>query len=417
MRFPTLLHDRFFALFLTGETISSLGSEVTRLALPLTAVLILKASPAQMGVLGAAWNAPFLIIGLLAGVWVDWTRRRPILIASDLVKAMLLLSIPTAALFHWLRMEHLYLVAFLTGTLSIISTVAYQAFLPTLARRERLVEANATMEASNSITQIVGPGLGGLLVQWLTAPIAIVVDAVSYVVSAVFLGAVRVVEPPPPSRRERSPMWTEIVEGLKVIVFNPYLRSIMLCGTTHNLFSNGMAIAIYVLYATRELGVTPAQLGLIFAGGGPGALIGALLAGRASRTVGLGRTLISAQVLTGVARACIPLAGLLPQTAVPLLAAGEFILGVARPLFNINQVSLRQAITPDRLQGRMNASIRFLMWAIVPLGSLLGGFAGQWIGLWRTLALASVGTTLAAVWLMFSPVRLLQSQPAAQRGD
>jgi len=302
-------------------------------------------------------------------------------------------------------------VAFAAGTLSIIAVVAYQAFLPTLVRRERLLEANTTMEASSSVTQIAGPGFGGFLIQWLTAPIAIVVDAVSYLISALFLGSLRVEEPPPPPRHEHPPAWNEIVVGLKVVVFNPYLRSIMLCGTTHNLFSNGMAVAIYVLYVTRDLGVTPAQLGIILAFGGPGSLLGALVAGRASRRFGLGRTLITAQTLTGAARACIPLAGILPQVAVPLLALGELILGVARPLFNINQVSLRQTITPDRLQGRMNASIRFLMWAIVPVGSLLGGFAGQWIGLWPTLVTAAFGTTIAAGWMVFSPVRPLEALP------
>lgn len=411
MRQP-LLRDRTFARFLIGQAISSLGSQVTYLALPLTAVLILKASPPEMGILGAARTAPFLVFGLLAGVWVDRMRRRSILIASDLFQALLLLSIPTAALLDVLRMEQLILLAFVTGTLSIISTVAYQAFLPSLVRRDRLLEANTTMETSSSLTQIVGPGFGGLLIQWLTAPVAIIVDAVSYVISAAFLGSLRVAEPPLPARHERPRMWPEIVEGIKVVIFNPYLRSIMLCGTTHNLFSNGMAVAIYVLYVTRELHITPAQLGLIFAFGGPGALLGALAAGRASRAIGLGRTLIAAQVLTGFARACAPLAGLLPLATVPVLAVGEFILGVARPLFNINQVSLRQAITPDHLQGRMNASIRFLMWAIVPVGSLLGGFAGQWMGLWPTLVIAAVGTGIASGWMVFSPVRPLRQQPA-----
>lgn len=412
MRLPALLRERTFARFLIGQSISFLGSEVTHLALPLTAVLILQATPAQMGMLGAARNAPFLVFGLLAGVWVDRMRRRSILIAADLGRAALLLSIPAAALLERLAIEQLYLVAFLTGTLSIIAVVAYQAFLPTLVRRDRLVEANSTMETSSSVTQIAGPGLGGLLVQWLTAPVAIVVDAISYVMSAAFLGALKVEEPPPQPRHARQRIWTEVGEGLRVVVFNPYLRSIMLCGTTHNLFSNGMAVSLYVLYVTRGLQITPALLGAIFAFGGPGALLGALLAGRVARRVGLGRTLIAAQILTGLARLCIPLAGVMPAIAVPLLAAGEFLLGVARPLFNINQLSLRQAITPDQLQGRMNASIRFLMWAIVPVGSLLGGLLGQWIGLWPTLVAATAGTTIASLWLVFSPVRPLRVQPA-----
>ncbi len=408
---PRLWRQPAFAKFLTGLTISSLGSEVTSLALPLTAVLILKATPAQMGLLGAARNAPFLIVGLLAGVWVDRMRRRPILIGADLGSAVLLGSVPFAALLHVLGMGQLYVVAFLAGTLSVIATVAYQAFLPSLVRRERLIEANSTMEASRSVTQIAGPGLAGVLVQLLTAPVAIFVDAISFVISAIFLWLLPVREPPPQPRSQGQNMWSEIVQGMNMVLFNPLLRSIMLCATTHNFFSNGMLVSLYVLYATRQLHITPALLGLIFSAGGPGALLGALLAGRISRRLGLGNTLIGAQLLTGLARVCLPLAGLFPFVAVPLLGTGEFLLGLSRPLFNVNQVSLRQAITPDHLQGRMNATIRFLMWAIVPVGALGGGFLSEVVGLWPILLAAALGTTLSALWLVFSPIRPLHEHP------
>jgi MFS family permease len=400
-----------FLKFLIGQTISFFGSEITALALPLTAVLVLGATPPQMGVLVATRNLPFLLVGLMAGVWVDRMRRRPILIASDLGNALLLGSIPVAALLAALTMEQLYVVSFLTGMIMVISMVAYQSFIPTLVRRERLLESNSRLEVTSSVAGIAGPGLGGLLVQVLTAPVAILVDALSFLVSAIFLGVIKTPEPPPIPHEQRG-TWRLVSEGMRVVVGNPVLRGIVTCGTVHNFFSR-MIDALYVLYATQALGVEPALLGVIFAIGGPGALLGALLAAPAAKRFGIGPTCIAAQVLTGVSRICIPLAGIMmPAPAmVGVLMLGQFLLGVARPVFNVNQVSLRQGITPDRLQGRVNATMRFIMWAVTPFGALLGGVLGAAIGLRETLFIAATGVLLAFLAAYYSPLRVVREQP------
>jgi len=401
-----------FVKFWLGETISVFGSAVTSLALPLTAVVVLKATPAQMGVLSAAGYLPFLLVGLMAGVWVDRFRRRPILLVADIAKAILLGSIPIAAIFGWLAMGQVIIVSFLTGTVGVIDTVAYQAFMPSLLRREDLVEGNSKLEVSNSVANIAGPSMAGFLVQLVTAPIAIAVDAASFIISAVFLLFIRTPEPPPISHVHRRDPLSQISEGLRAVVRHPFIRSVMWCGTMHNFFAR-MIDALYVLYLTAELHLTPALLGIIMAVGGPGALLGALATSKVTKRFGVGPTVVSMQVLTGISRLLIPLAaGSLPLI-VTLLMLSEFLWGVARPIFNITQVSLRQAITPDRLQGRVNASIRFVMWGVTPFGAVLGGVLGETIGLHATMLLAASGVMIATVWVLFSPVRQLREQPTA----
>lgn len=406
----SLWRDREFLKVWTGSTISALGSRVSDLAIPLTAVLVLGAGAAEMGLLRAAENAPFIVLGLLAGVIVDRFRRRPILIASDLGAALLLVSIPAAAVLGVLRIEQLYVVGFLVGGLGVVAAVADQSLLPTLVGRARLVEGNAKFRMSGSVTDVVGPSLGGFLVQLFTAPVAIVVDAVSFLVSATFLGLARVGEAAPRPREQRAGIVREVGEGLGLVMGDRVIRTIMLTGATHNLFSNGMLVALYVLYATRELGLSPAALGIVFAAGGPGAILGSVLAGRAARAFGMGATLGLMQLLTGMARLMVPLAA--GVFAIPVLMLGEFILGFARAVFNVNQLSLRQAATPDHLQGRMNASIRFLMWWITPIGALVGGVLGEAIGLWPTLLIAALGTVLASLWLLPSWLRTVREEPA-----
>lgn len=400
-------HNPDFTRFWIGETISMFGSAITELALPLTAVVVLKATPAQMGVLSAASYAPFLLIGLLAGVWVDRARRRPILLSADIAKALLLGSIPVAAMLGRLDMSQILLVAFLTGGVRVIDDVAYQAFLPSLLRRKNLVDGNSKLEVSNSIAGIAGPGIAGFLVQILTAPIAIAVDAFSFVISALFLVSIRSVEPPPTPHGRESTLMSQIRDGLRVIFSNAFLRAIMWCGTMHNFFSR-MIDALFVLYASRELALSPAMVGVVMAFGGPGALVGSLLVSRLTKRFGIGRTLVFAQVLTGISRLLIPLAGGSVPATIAVLASSEFLWGLARPMFNITQISLRQSITPDHMLGRMNASIRFVMWSVTPFGALLGGVLGGYIGLQATMLLAATGVLGATAWMYFSPVRTLK---------
>ena len=401
-----------FRRFWIAQSISFLGSEVSLLALPLIAVVTLGATPTQMGILTALGYAPFLVIGLQAGVWVDRMQRRPILIWSDLVTAALLVTIPVAAIFGVLRIEQMYGLALVVGGINVVSSVAHQSFMPSLVARAELQDANARLEASSSFATIVGPSVAGALVQVLTAPIAILVDAASFVVSAVLLRTVQVDEPPPLPPDESPGMRGQVMEGLRLVVRHPLLRPIFSCGATHNFFRR-MIEALFVLYAVRELGLDPLALGLVFAAGGPGALLGAAVAVPLARRIGLGRTIVSMQVLTGIACLAAPVAGGPPWLIIGILATGQFLLGIARPIFNISQLSLRQAITPDRLQGRVNATMRFIMWGVTPAGALVGGLLGSAIGLRETLLVAGIGVLLAFAWVAASPVRWLATVPDA----
>jgi MFS family permease len=403
-------HPDFVKLW-SGQTISRFGSEISQLAIPLTAALVLGASPAQMGLLGAFEFAPFLLLSLFAGVWVDRVHRRPVLIVADIGRAILLGSIPAAALAGVLRIEQLYVVGVFTGTLTVFFDVAYQAYLPVLVSREHLVEGNSKLEVSRSVAQIAGPGVAGGLVQLVTAPIAVVVDAISFVASVIFLLLIRAPEPAPVRQAGADgSVWSELREGLAVVIGNPLLRSIAGCTATSNLFGNAVQ-AIYVLYVTRELGLQPAVIGLIYAISGPGALLGAVAAGWLAKRFGLGATIMASIAASELVNLLIPLAIGPTLVVTATLMAVAFVSGLTNPIYNINQVSLRQAITPDRLQGRMNASMRFIVWGTIPLGSLLGGALGEALGIRPTIALMAACGLAAPVWVLLSPVRQLRAQP------
>jgi MFS family permease len=310
-----------------------------------------------------------------------------------------------------LRIELLYLFAFLIGILTVFFNVAYQSYLPSLIEREQLVEGNSKLELSQSIGEIVGPGLAGVLVQLFTAPLAILVDAFSFLVSAVSLAWIRTSEEAPKTRTERKAMRREILEGLHFVFGEPILRTLASSYATLALF-NSILEAVFVLYLTRAIGIKPALLGIIFAIGSVGFVLGALFSGRLTTRMGIGRVLLITPLVIGGSDLLIPLVGLIPFLAFPLVCLAQFLFGLARPVFSINQVSLRQAVTPERLLGRMNASIYFIVYGITPLGSLLGGVLGQSIGLQKTLVIAAIGEILACLWLLFSPIRRLREQPA-----
>ena len=406
-------HANFLRLW-TGQTISQFGSQITLLALPLTAALTLHATPAEMGILSATETAPFLLVGLFAGVWVDRLRRRPILLVTDFARGILLLAIPLAALLGALMIGLLYAVAFLVGILTVFFEVAYQSFLPALVGREQLVEGNSKLEVSRSAAQIAGPGVAGGLVQLVTAPIAIIMDAASFFVSALFLVFVRVPEAAPAPRAERQTVWKDIGEGLGVVFGNPLLRAIAGCTATSNL-GNNIWQAILILYLTRRLGFGAGVVGLIFATGSIGFLCGALLAGRIARRFGLGPTIVGSIALGSLGVLLIPIAQRPASFALPLLIVSQFIAGGSGTIYNINQVSLRQAITPDHLLGRMNATMRFIVWGTLPIGALIGGALGGVIGLRPTLVVGVVIQSSAFLWTFFSPVRALREQPGAVR--
>lgn len=412
---PNLWRDRDFRRFWIGQAIYSMGDEISALALPLIAVLTLNATATQMGIINALGYLPFLLVGLQAGVWVDRMRRRQILIWGDVGQGALLLTIPGAALLGVLRIEHIYAVALLIGAINVVASVAQQSFLPSLVQRRHLPAANSRLEATRSMTGILGPGLAGFLVQILTAPIAILVNAATLGVSAALLGSMRTQEPPPLPEVQARGMRHQVGEGLGVVLRHRLLRPIMTCGMTHNFFRR-MFEAIFVLYLVNEIGVDPALLGLIIAAGGPGALLGALAAVPIARRIGVGPTIVWAQVLTGIACLATPLAGGPIWLAALILAAGEFLLGIARTVFNITQLSLRQAITPDRLQGRVNATMRFMMWGVTPIGALTGGLLGTAIGLRPALLIGALGVLVAFVWVALSAVGGLREQPEPHIG-
>lgn len=394
-----------FVKLWAGQAISLVGSQVTLLALPLTAVLTLHASASQMGVLGAVGSAPSLLFGLFAGVLVDRAQRRPILISTNLARALLLGSIPLAALLHVLRLDYLYLIAFVAGALAVVFDVAYTSYLPTLIARERLARGNSALEATGSLAGVAGPGVAGVLAQALTAPVAIGVDALSFLVSTLCLWFISQKERILPLVAPRTGVWSEIGEGLRTVRATPVLLALVGSSAIFNLFDSAL-MAIYVLYITRGLGLPPAAVGLVFMVGGAGGLLGAVSAGWIARRIGLGRALIGGVLLAGVAELCIALA-----RGALTVALAEAAVECGALVYGVNSVSLRQALVPDRLQGRVNGTVRFATKGVIPLGALVGGVVGERYGLRTAVLLAGVGTLLAFVWITLSPVRALHEQP------
>lgn len=347
-------HPDFLTLWI-GQTVSLFGSAVTTLALPLTAVTFLHATPGQMGLLSAIGQLPILLFGLPAGAWVDRVRRRPLLIAANLGRALLLGLIPLAASLHALRLELLYVVGFFVGILSLVFNVAYTSFLPSLISREHLMEGNSKLQLSGSAARIAGPNLAGMLVQLVIAPIAIVADALSFLFAAGCIAAIRRAETTPTPHDRRRHLWGEIGDGLRLVLGNPWQRAIAGANGTANLFW-GAQLAILILYMTRQVGVDPAAIGLIYACGNVGLVSGTLLAKRVVRRLGLGPALIATAFASAIGALLVPLA---PHAHVgaAVLAVAQFLTVGPLIIYQINVTSLQQAITPDHLQGRVHATM------------------------------------------------------------
>lgn len=405
---PLLKNQNFLRLW-TGETISMFGSMITGVAYPLTAALVLNATATEMGILYALETAPFLLIGLFAGAWIDRVRRRPVLIAADLGRAVLIALVPLAMLLNLLSIEVLYVAGFLFGVLTVFFDVAYQSFVPHVVTRDHIVEANSKLEVSRSAAQIVGPGLGGVLVQLLTAPFALLFDAVSFLCSALFMSQVRAEEPLPERHGVQQSIWQDIREGLGVVFGNQYLRAIIGCTALTNL-AMGMWSAVQVLFFTRQLGLEPATIGLVMSIAAPGALLGALVANRVAQRFGLGPTIILSAILGGIAMLPVPFvsAGLPGLITIGL---SMLLINISFVIYNVNQVSLRQSITPDRLLGRVTATIRCVVWGIMPIGALVGGKLGDVLGLRPVLGIAAFIGAIAFLSVLLSPVRTLRETP------
>ena len=392
----------FLKLWL-GQAVSEFGSRISREGLPLTAVLLLAASPGQMGLLAAIGSAPVLVIGLLAGVWVDRLYRRPILIIADLGRALVLSYVPVAAFVGILHVEQLYIIAALVGVLTVFFEIADQAFMPVLISREYILEGNSKRETTASLAEIVGPALTGILVQILTAPIAIIIDCLSFVFSAVCLSSIKVIEPKPKPIVERQSMVREAKAGLGVILSNPLLRALTFCSATRSFFGNFLA-TLYVLYAIQTLGLTPAVLGVLIGMGGVGALLGSVLAGPIARRFGLGRTMLGSSLLAGFISFLLPLAGTTIFWPVGCLAISQLLADMLMQVYDINTLSLRQQLVPDELLGRANATTHFLVGGLGAVGALVAGVLAENIGVRATIWVSVVGMLLSATWLIFSPV-------------
>jgi MFS family permease len=400
-------HADFMRLW-SAQTISQFGTQVTLLALPLAAIVVLDASAFEVAVLGAVEVAPWLLFSLPVGAWVDRVLRKPILVAADVGRALALLSVPLAYGLDVLTIWQLYAVGFATGVLTVFFDVAYQSYLPSLIERRQLEEGNSKLEVSRSGAQLAGPGFGGALVDLLSAPVAILADAVSFLASAVLLSRIERDERLEERGVARARLLAEIREGLGFVARSPYLRPSMLYVAAFNFFSNVM-FAIYLVYAVRRLDLSPAVIGLVLAIGGAGFLLGALVAPHISARVGVGTTMIGSAAAAGLALFLIPLAP--PSNALPFLIAQGLIVDFAVVLYNVTGISLFQAITPDRLLGRMNASRRFVVWGVLPLGSLAGGALASTIGLRETLFIGAAGASLGFLPLLLSPLRSLERIP------
>jgi len=402
-------HPDFLRLW-SAETISQVGSQVTGLALPFVAIVTLDVSAFEVALLGVVEFAPFILVSLPAGVWVDRLPRRPILIVGDLGRAVLLASIPLAYAFDVLTIWQLYVVGFVFGVLTVFFDVAYQSYLPSLVSREQLVDGNSKLEISRSGAQLAGPALAGVLVQALTAPIAMLIDAISFVASGLFVFRIRARETAPERESGRSPfagMRAELSEGLRYVLGHRYLRWIAASTATFNFFSNVM-FAIFLVYAVRELGMGAGTIGFIFAIGNIGYLVGAIASNRVAGRLGVGPTIVVGAA-AGIAALLVPLA---PESGpIPLLIASQLIISFGLPLYNITQVSFRQAITPERLQGRMNSVMRFIVWGVIPLGALTGGAIASAIDLRAAIWVGAIGMSLAFLPVLLSPVRTLREMP------
>lgn len=396
-----LWSNRDFVRLWSAQTVSQFGSQVTNLALPFVALLTLKATTFEIAALGVVDFLPFALLSLPAGVWVDRLRRRPILIAADWGRAAVLASVPIAYAFGALTLAQLFVVGFLTGTFTVFFDVSYQSYLPSLIEREQLSDGNSKLEISRSAAQVVGPGIAGVLIGAFKAPYAIAIDAASFAASAVLMTRIKRAEARP-ERSEARDMRREIGEGLRFVLRHPLMRPAMIWVATMNFFTT-VAGSILLVFAVRKLHLTAPTVGLVFSLASVGVLAGALFARRVEGRLGVGPSVITFAALGGASWLLVPLAD--GARAIPFLVASQLIFGFCAIGANIIAISLYQAITPDRMLGRMNASRRFVVWGIMPFAGLIGGALGSYIGLRPTLWIGAVGATFAFLPMVFSPFR------------
>jgi MFS family permease len=400
----TLWRHRNFLLLWGGQTVSEMGSAVTQLALPLTAVVVLGTGTFGVGLLTSASYLAFALIALPAGAVVDRLAKRRLMIWCDAARIAIIGSVPLTAALGVLTLWQLYLVAITAGVCTVFFDVSYQSYLPVLVPREQLVDGNGKLGATQSFAQVTGPGLGGGLVGLFGAAGAMAADAISYAVSVVSLLAIRAPEEPA-GKTQGTRLRAEVTEGLSFVLRHPILRKIAACTGTANLFS-GMAAALEIIFLIRVLHVRPADTGLLVAVASLGGVAGGILSGRLARRIGSARIIWFSMLVLGLPQLLVPLAQ--PGWRVALFAAGFAATSFSAVVYNVAQVSYRQAICPPRLLGRMNAAIRWVVWGTLPLGGLLGGTLGAALGVRPTLWIAFAGSWAAGWWVFFSPLRRMR---------
>ncbi len=445
----SLIHHRNFVRLWTAATVSLFGTQISQIAIPFIAVVLLHASPGEVGLLTTVEFLPFLLFTLPAGVWVDRFSKKRILVIGDLGRAVMLASIPIAWAVGALTIWQLYAVGFVNGLMTVFFDVADQSWLPTILDREDLVEGNSKLQVSQSSAQILGQPIGGAVVALLSAPLAVLIDAASYVGSAALIlsirervkGALRPSPAPDPvaavaseaasnpaaegtfaaetaagpadvtsldANADAGGMGRQIRDGLRFILGHEYLGSIAATTATSNLFGN-IGFAIFPVYAYQVLQLSPQGVGTIGGLGGAGVLVGALVAGRVQARLGVGRTIVLTAAVVGPIGLLIPLASL--GAPLLLLSIAFFLTGINNVVYNISQVSLRQAITPEHFLGRMNATMRFLVWGTIPIGSVIGAVLAEVVGVQTTIWISAILSLFTFLPVLLSKVRSIRSIP------
>jgi MFS family permease len=411
-----VLANRDFVKLFCGESVSLLGTYITQFTMPLVALLTLKATVLEVGVLNSFRLSPVLVVALVAGVWLDRVRRRPVLIACALCCAVLIGLVPLAQWTHHLSLGLLYVVAFFVGGLNVVFDIGSLSYVPNLVERRHLMEANGKFQATRAFAAMAGPGIAGLLIGLITAPITLSADAVSYLFSAAGLISIRKPEPAPQMPEVRISLRRQIAEGFTAVYGSRLLRMLLTQSAALNL-AFGAFWTVFVVYAIETLHLSPFKLGLVVGAAAVGALLGALFSHRVRNALGYGRSMFFATIGLSLA----PLLLLVPRNAalpaMLILMAAQFVYGASITTYNVNAITLRQVVTPKRLLARMNATYRMLLFGAPPVGSIVGGLLGTALGLRTALTIALIALTSPMIWLFFSPVFRLTEIPSGPDED
>ncbi|HWV23821.1 MAG TPA: MFS transporter [Thermomicrobiales bacterium] len=400
----------------SAETVAQFGTQLSIVALPLIAALMLNATPFEMGLLTAAGQFPRLVIGFFAGAWVDRLRRQPIMRTMDFGRAITYAMIPIAAMAGILDFWLLLTIALIGGCQAVFFDAAWSAFIPHIVERKHLSDANGKLMASVSLAQVLGPALAGTLIAWLTGPMVMTITALTFALSGWFITMIRTEEPRrPKDAGNPTRLIQEVREGFQELLGSKVVRPLTTSAAVLNL-GGWIFLSVYVLYMADDLGLSSTGIGLVFACGGAGALVGSMIAAPLAVRFGVGRSILVGAIVFGFGNLLVPLAILVPDHALPLVVASETIAWLSLQVFNINRFSLRQALTPDHLLGRVSSSTMTIIGGVQMVGSLLGGIIGQVFSVHVALVIGTIGMFMAAWWIWDSPVpgiRTMPEQPEA----